>query len=117
MILQALVSYYEKLAEKDKVSCPGWCSAKISYGIQLSCDGEIKGITWLKHEVQRGKKTVEVPSSMKVPEMLTRSSGVAANFLCDNSNICWGLIEKQMKKVKREQGNVLKRQKKNIYPF
>lgn len=101
MILQALVSYYEKLAEQDKVSCPGWCSAKVSYGIQLSCDGEIKGITWLKQEVQRGKKTVEVPSSMKVPEMLTRSSGVAANFLCDNSKYLLGIDRETDEKSKK----------------
>lgn len=101
MILQALVSYYEKLAEQDKVSCPGWCSAKVSYGIQLSCDGEIKGITWLKQAVQRGKKTVEVPSSMKVPEMLTRSSGVAANFLCDNSKYLLGIDRETDEKSKK----------------
>ena len=91
MILQALALYYERLAEQGKVSRPGWCSAKVSYGIQLSYDGEIKGITWLKQETQRGKKMVEVPTSMKVPEMLTRSSGVAANFLCDNSKYLLGI--------------------------
>lgn len=105
MILQALALYYERLAEQDKVSRPGWCSAKVSYGIQLSYDGELTGITWLKQETQRGKKTVEIPVSMKVPEMLTRSSGVAANFLCDNSKYLLGIdkgTDEKSKKRARE---------------
>lgn len=105
MILQALALYYERLAEQDKVSRSGWCSAKVSYGIQLSYDGELTGITWLKQETQRGKKTVEIPVSMKVPEMLTRSSGVAANFLCDNSKYLLGIdkgTDEKSKKRARE---------------
>ena len=48
MILQALVKEYENLAEKGLVSKPGWCLAKVSYGIDLTADGQIKGIIWLK---------------------------------------------------------------------
>ena len=39
----------------------------------------------------RGKKVVWVPANLVVPEMVTRSSGVAANFLCDNSKYMLGI--------------------------
>ena len=44
MILQALVRHYENLAAQGKVSREGWCQAKVSYGINLSREGEITGI-------------------------------------------------------------------------
>lgn len=91
MILQALTKYYESLAEQGKVDQEGWCKAKVSYGINLSKDGKILGIISLKQEEERGKKIVWVPQQIKVPEMVTRSSGVAANFLCDNSKYILGI--------------------------
>lgn len=91
MILQALVKHYENLAKEGKVSKEGWCQAKISYAINLSKDGEVLGILSLINEETRGKKIVPVPTSMVVPEMVTRSSGVSANFLCDNSKYMLGI--------------------------
>lgn len=91
MILQALVKHYENLADAGKVSREGWCQAKVSYAVNLSRDGEITGIVSLKQEEERGKKKVLVPSPMMVPEMVTRSSGVSANFLCDNSKYILGI--------------------------
>ena len=93
MILQALVKYYENLAEQGKVSRLGWCHAKVSYEINLSSEGDIIGITSRKIEDMRGKKAVWVPANLVVPEMVTRSSGVAANFLCDNSKYMLGIDE------------------------
>ena len=78
MILQALVKEYENLAQKGLVSKPGWSQAKVSYAIDLKVDGSIKVIYSLKTEKQRGKKTVWMPRLLSVPEMVTRSSGVAA---------------------------------------
>lgn len=91
MILQALVKHYEDLAEAGKVSREGWCRGKVSYGINLSKEGELKGIIWLKQEEERGKKKMWIPVSLMVPEMVTRSSGVSANFLCDNSKYLLGI--------------------------
>ena len=48
----------------------------------------------LKIEKQRGKKTVMETQQMEVPEMVTRSSGVSANFLCDNSGYFLGIDNK-----------------------
>ena len=91
MILQALVKHYENLVEKGKVSMEGWCSAKVSYAVNLSSEGKVTAIFSLKEEQERGKKKVEVPSLVTVPEMVVRSSGVSANFLCDNSKYMLGI--------------------------
>lgn len=91
MILQALVNHYENLEKQGKVDQEGWCKAKVSYAVNLSRDGKILGILSLKIEEERGKKKVWVPRQIKVPEMVTRSSGVLANFLCDNSKYILGI--------------------------
>lgn len=91
MILQALVKQYENLEKQGKVSGLGWCQAKVSYELDLSKNGDILGVTSRKIEEMRGKKTVWVPASLIVPEMVTRSSGVSANFLCDNSKYMLGI--------------------------
>lgn len=91
MILQALVKHYENLAEQGKVSRLGWCQAKVSFEINLSKDGDVIGITSRKVEEPRGKKLVWIPASLMVPEMVSRSSGVSANFLCDNSKYMLGI--------------------------
>lgn len=91
MILQALTEYYESLAREGKVSREGWCQAKVSYAVNLSKEGKILGIISLKQEEERGKKKVWIPVSLTVPEMVTRSSGVSSNFLCDNSKYILGI--------------------------
>lgn len=96
MILQALVKHYENLEREKQVSKRGWCSAKVSYGIELSKEGQIKTIVWLKEEHMAGKKQIWLPKILTVPEMVTRSSGVSANFLCDNSKYLLGIDKETM---------------------
>ena len=93
MILQALVNYYEELAQQGKTAKPGWCQAKVSHAIELNEDGTIKTIISLKTEVERGKKKIWVAKPLNVPEMVTRSSGIAPNFLCDNAKYFLGIDE------------------------
>ena len=59
--------------------------------IELNEDGTIKTIISLKREEERGKKKVWVPELLYVPEMITRSSGIASNFLCDNAKYFLGI--------------------------
>lgn len=91
MILQALTKQYEVFANQEKVSKPGWCNAKASYALDIDTDGSLLGITSLKEEKISGKKTAWVPQLIEVPEMVARSSGVSANFLCDNSKYILGI--------------------------
>lgn len=94
MILQSLVQYYEALEKKGEITKPGWCRAKISFALDLSDEGELLRLIPLKLEEERGKKTVEVPQNMRVPQMVSRSSGVSSNFLCDNSGYMLGIDNK-----------------------
>lgn len=91
MILQALVKHYENLAEEGKVAREGWCTAKVSYAINLSQEGKVTNVFTLKDEKNRGKKKVWEPVLLTVPEMVVRSSGVSSNFLCDNSKYLLGI--------------------------
>lgn len=91
MILQALTKHYETLLDQGKVFKPGWCRAKVSYALDIDTNGSLLGIISLKQEEIRGKKTTWVSQFIEVPEMVARSSGVSANFLCDNSKYMLGI--------------------------
>lgn len=95
MILQALTAYYEAMLKKGIVAPPGWDGAfKVSFWLELNDNGELIDVIDQRHDEQRGKKTVLVPRQMSVPAHVKRSSGVAANFLCDNSSYIFGTDEK-----------------------
>lgn len=102
MILQALVKYYETLLKDGKAAPQGWCQAKVAFALNLNEEGGIKGIISLKREEERGKKKVWVSSSRIVPQMVARSSGVSANFLCDNSKYLLGIDAEGGEKRARE---------------
>ena len=95
MILQALTEYYERLAEQGIVSKPGWSTTKVSDAIVLDFDGQIIGVLPLKEVIIRGTKKMEVSRDCKVPQMVSRSSGIKANFLCDNAKYILGIVEKK----------------------
>lgn len=94
MILQSLVQYYEALERRGEITRPGWCRAKVSFALELSHDGDLLRILPLTTETKKGKKTVSESLPLKVPQMVTRSSGVSANFLCDNSSYFLGIDNK-----------------------
>ena len=91
MILQNLAEYYEKVVMQEKVAKSGWSQAKVSHAIELNEDGTIKAIISKRKEEERGKKKIGVPVLLNVPEMVTRSSGVSSNFLCDNAKYFLGI--------------------------
>lgn len=91
MILQALVKYYEMLLKGGKTVPEGWCLAKAAFALNLSKDGDLLGVIPLKQPHERGKKVIWLPQQKKVPKMEARSSGVSANFLCDNSKYILGV--------------------------
>lgn len=91
MILQALVDYYEALAAKGRVAKPGWGIAKISYALNLDKQGRLLNVISLKLTKQKGKKAVEVPQNILLPEATKRTSKVEAQFLWDNAKYVLGL--------------------------
>ncbi|MDO5603234.1 MAG: type I-C CRISPR-associated protein Cas8c/Csd1, partial [Oscillospiraceae bacterium] len=92
MILQALASYYEALKQKGKISPPGWSAAKVTFALLLAEDGTLQGIQGLKYLPEGAKR--EVPQVMDVPEQVKKTSGVASNFLCENSSYFLGIDAK-----------------------
>ena len=95
MILQALTAYYEQLVRLGKLSAPGWDdSFKVSYELRLNDAGQLVSVLDLRTETKMGKKTVLAPRAMRVPAHVKRASGIAANFLCDNSTYLLGADEK-----------------------
>lgn len=114
MILQALVEYYEALERKEKITSPGWCRARVAYGLDISEQGELMGVIPLKKEQQKGKKTVWVPQDLTVPQMVSRSSGVSANFLCDHSGYMLGIDNKGKPERSRECFEYAKKKHKDI---
>lgn len=98
MVLQALNRYYEILAADPEsgIALPGYSVANVSFALNLSETGELLDIFTLVMPVQRGKKTLEVPQRMIVPEQIKRSGqNPRPNFLCDNSAFVLGLSEKE----------------------
>lgn len=94
MILQSLVELFKSLEKDGKVTGPGWSNAKVAAGLDIDMDGQLLGVVPLKLSEQRGKKHIEVPQIMQVPEQVTRSSGVSPNYLCDNSSYFLGIDTK-----------------------
>ena len=95
MILQALTAYYEQLVRQGKLSAPGWDdSFKVSYELRLNDAGQLLRVVPLLTEKTAGKKTILAPRAMRVPAHVKRASGIAANFLCDNSSYLLGADEK-----------------------
>lgn len=95
MILQALTAYYEQLRAQGKIAAPGWDGKfKVSYELRLNDAGELVQVVDLCSTETVGKKTVTKPRELSVPHHDTRSSGVSANFLCDNSSYLLGADEK-----------------------
>lgn len=100
MILQALASYYDIIRQDPEldVARPGFSTVPVRYALNLSQNGDILDVFPTMTEVQRGKKTLEVPRSMEVPQQVKRSSGIAPNFMCDNTPYVLGVSDKDSEK-------------------
>lgn len=94
MILQSLVDYYEALGDKGEIAQPGWCLEKVYYSLNISASGELLGLITQTYEATKGKKTVQLPSQMQVPERVVRTVGIEANLLCDNTSYMLGFDKK-----------------------
>lgn len=114
MILQALTSLYEALAQKGEISKEGWSREKISFALSIDEEGNLLRVTPLFDTVDGPKgKTREVPQKMTVPAAVKRTSGAAANFLWDNSSYILGVsLKKGENDAERE-----KRRNKDIKCF
>jgi CRISPR-associated protein Csd1 len=100
MILQSLARYYEIL-EADpgtEIAPPGYSKVGVSFALNISEKGDLLDVFPLLYKEQRGKKIVDVPRRMVVPEQVKRSSGINPNFLCDNNVYVLGITSKESSK-------------------
>ena len=86
-MLKALVDYYEYLRSHNKegIVAPGWSPTKVIAFLDLDQEGNLVNV--IPVEEKRGVERT-------VPRQVERSSGVAANLLCDTSSYILGIDAK-----------------------
>lgn len=91
MIISSLCRYYEILAGDEKSGIPlyGYSSAKVGFALIISETGELVDVISMKVQSDNGKKLIS--RMLIVPEQKIRSSGIAPNFMCDNSTYVLGI--------------------------
>lgn len=95
MILQALTAYYEEQHRRGKISDVGWDDTfKVSFLLEIDDSGALVDVIDNRELTASGKKQALLPQAMCVPAHKLRSSGIEANFLCDNSSYIFGADEK-----------------------
>jgi len=96
MVLQSLAKYYEILSADPDSNIPklGYNAVNVSFALNISKEGELHEIIPTRIAVKRGKKTVDIPQTMELPERVSKTSGVKPNFLCDNSGYVLGIDNK-----------------------
>lgn len=92
MILQALVRCYEALAERGELEKPGWSPVKVSWGLELDADGQVKSLLPLG---SMDAKSKQFSRTMTLPNKLKSTSRASSNFLWDNSEYILGLGKKE----------------------
>ncbi|MCE5257842.1 MAG: type I-C CRISPR-associated protein Cas8c/Csd1 [Chloroflexi bacterium] len=96
MLLQALNRYYGILTDSPSsgIAPLGYCIANVSFCLRLSLQGDLLDIIPLYEKLQVGKTTKEVPQRRIIPDQVKRSSGISANFLCDNCAYVLGIADR-----------------------
>lgn len=100
MILQALKRYYDILVTDPEVEIAsfGYSKIGINFALNLSGQGELLDLLPLFVSEMRGKKRVEVPLPMMVPQQNKRTSKIEPNFLWDQSAYVLGMSEQDKEK-------------------
>ena len=99
MILQALVDYYEVLADSGDISRPGWAKAKISYAMEIDDNGNLLLIHPLKGTTENSKKPV--PRLLTLPTSKNKASAVSSKFLWNNAEYYLGLSKGKPERTKQ----------------
>ncbi len=97
-ILQALHSYYDRMAARGEAEKPGWSREKISFCIVLSDVGE--PIQVLDIRDQNGPQAR--PRLLEVPAAVTRTVGIKPNFLWDKTAYVLGVTAGTSKRLADE---------------
>jgi len=98
LVLQSLYDLYGRLLDDPEsgVSKPGYSKAQVSFAFNLCESGELLDVIDVR-DASGGKKLRA--REMDVPRQVKRTSGVSANFLCDNSGYVIGAMQKRGKEL------------------
>ena len=86
-VLQALAGYYDRLAVRGEAPDYGFSRERISYAVELTPGGEPVNAVPLLDTSGRTPR----PSLHAVPRPVTRTSGIASNFLWDKTAYVFGV--------------------------
>lgn len=92
MILQSLSALYEVLVASGTLDQPGWSPVKVSWGLELDVDGQLKCVVPLRNEDQNGNRIDYTPQEFSLPLAASRTSLQCNScFLWDNSKYILGI--------------------------
>lgn len=97
-ILQALDSYYERMAARGEAEPPGYTREKIGFAIEVSEDGTPVAVLDLRAAI--GKRLV--PQLLSVPAAVKRTAGVLPNMFWDKSAYVLGRTAGEGKRTAQE---------------
>jgi CRISPR-associated protein Csd1 len=97
-ILQALGSYYDRMAARGEAEPPGYSREKISYAILLTPDGALAAVNDIRDTT--GKKPT--PIMMNVPAGMKRTVGIASNKLWDKTAYVLGVTAGEGKRTAQD---------------
>jgi len=97
MILQALSRYYDILLQdpESDIAPPGYSTVEVAFAIEISTKGKFENLIPLVDQVPMGRKIIDKPKRMIVPEQGKHSNKVSAFFLCDNSTYVLGISDEE----------------------
>lgn len=97
-VLQALNSYYDRMAARGEVDAPGYSREKISFAIELAEDGTPKRIVDLRQ--QAAKRLV--PALLSVPAAVKRTVAILPNLFWDKTAYVLGRTAGDQKRSGQE---------------
>jgi len=103
MILQALNRHFDTLMKDEVVAPYGYSAVGVSFALNISSKGELLDVLPQFSQEQRGKKMVDVPRTMILPQPVKRSVNIAPNFMWDNSAYSLGISNRDEEKPQYSQ--------------
>jgi CRISPR-associated protein Csd1 len=88
--LASLVRAYDRMATRGEVPIFGYSTENISFLISLNADGSVAGVPI---DLCSGDK--KAAQRLVVPQPAKRSSGIAPNFLWDNTAYILGIVDEE----------------------
>ncbi|MBP2316280.1 type I-C CRISPR-associated protein Cas8c/Csd1 [Azospirillum soli] len=93
MIVTELFRYYERLRDAGELPPYGFSAEKVTGCVVLHPDGGVFTVEDMRQDVTVGKKTVQRPSLLDVPQPPRRTVAILPGFLCDSAAYLFGVAD------------------------